>query len=299
MAEHHVLLIEHPARLNIDNGRLRIERDEHPPVFVLPEDIDVLCLHHPVISISIAALQALTEAGAVVLLTDARHQPSAQLYPLNSHARQSQRLRSQILLDAGDHPAQLWRQIVQARIRSEAATLRSLDCKGALYLERLSQKVEPGDAVHHEGQAARHYWKHIFEDKHFRRNKQGANDGINSRLNFGYAVLRSMIARQLAIMGLNMGLGLGHHSSENPFNLADDFIEPYRYLVERHVAMMGKDALDQPLQTEGKRELLEFIHQTVPMQNGEYRLNGSIETAIDSYCRILAKGTGKLSLPVL
>lgn len=297
MAEHHVLLIEHPARLKIDTGRLRIERDEHSPAFVLPEDIDVLCLHHPVISISMGALQALTEAGAVVLLTDARHQPCAQLYPLKSHARQSLRLRNQIRLDAGERPAQLWREIVQARIRSEAATLRSLDCKGALYLERLSQKVEPGDAAHHEGQAARHYWKHLFGDNHFRRNKQGADDGINSRLNFGYATLRSMIARQLAIMGLNLGLGLGHHSSENPFNLADDFIEPYRYLVERHVARMDKNTLEQPLQTEGKRELLEFIHQTVPMHDGEYRLNGAIETTIDSYCRILDKGTGKLTLP--
>ena len=283
--------------MKIDTGRLRIERDEHPPAFVLPEDIDVLCLHHPVINISNGALQALANAGTVILLTDARHQPCAQLYPLNSHARQSLRLRNQIRLDAGDRPAKLWRKIVQARIRSQAATLRSLNCKGALYLERLSQKVEPGDAAHHEGQAARHYWKHLF-DSRFRRNKQGADDGINSRLNFGYAVLRSMIARQLAIMGLNQGLGLGHHSGENPFNLADDFIEPYRYLVERQVARMDKRTLDQPLQTEGKRELLGFIHQTVPMSDGEYRLNGAIEATIDSYCRVLDKGTGNLSLPI-
>jgi CRISPR-associated protein Cas1 len=297
MAEHHVLLIEHPARLKIDAGRLRIERDEHPSAFVLPEDIDVLCLHHPAISISNGALQALAEAGAVVLLTDERHQPSAQLYPLKSHARQSLRLRNQIWLDAGDRPAHLWREIVQARIRSEAATLRKLNCNGALFLERLSLKVEPGDAAHHEGQAARHYWKHLFGNR-FRRNKQGANDGINSRLNFGYAVLRSMIARQLAIMGLNLSLGLGHRSSENPFNLVDDFIEPYRYLVERHVAMMDKDILHQPLQTEGKRELLGFIHQTVPMNDGEYRLNGAIEATIHSYCRVLDKHTSSLTLPV-
>ena len=297
MAEHHVLLIEHPAYLKIDTGRLRIERDQHPPAFVLPEDIDVLCLHHPVITISNAVLQALADTGAVVLLTDARHQPCAQLYPLKSHARQSQRLRNQIQLDATDQPAQLWREIVQARIRSEAATLRSLHCKGALYLERLSQKVEPGDAAHHEGQAARHYWKHLF-DSRFRRSKQGADDGINSRLNFGYAILRSMIARQLAIMGLNLNLGLGHHSSENPFNLADDFIEPYRYLVERHVAIMDKEILEKPLQTEDKRELLGFIQQTVPMHDGEYRLNGAIESTIDSYCRVLDKRAGNLILPV-
>ena len=73
MAEHHILVIEHPARLKIDTGRLRIERDEHPPAFVLPEDIDVLCLHHPVINLSVSALQTLAEAGAVVILTDARH----------------------------------------------------------------------------------------------------------------------------------------------------------------------------------------------------------------------------------
>ncbi len=296
MAEHHVLLIEHPARLNIDTGRLRIERDKHPPVFVLPEDIDVLCLHHPVISISISALQALTEAGAVVLLTDARHQPSAQLYPLKAHARQSLRLRLQIQLDHTDHPPRLWQAIVQARIRTQAANLRALGRKGALYLERLSKKVKPNDSGHHEGQAARHYWKHLLEEG-FRREKRGAEDGINSRLNFGYAVLRAVIARQLACMGLNLGLGLGHHSSENPFNLADDFIEPYRYLVERHVVSLDRQVLEQPLQSNGKKELLAFISQQVPMNDGEYRLNGAVEATVDSYCRILDGRGESLALP--
>jgi len=98
-------------------------------------------------------------------------------------------------------------------------------------------------------------------------------------------------------MGLNLGLGLGHRGRENPFTLADDFIEPYRYLVEHHVAVMDKDVLDRPLQTEGKRELLGFIHKTVPMRDGEYRLNGAIEATIDSYCRILDKHAGNLNLP--
>ncbi|HHG90389.1 MAG TPA: type II CRISPR-associated endonuclease Cas1 [Devosia sp.] len=296
MAEHHILVIEHPARLKIDTGRLRIERDEHPPAFVLPEDIDVLCLHHPVINLSVSALQTLAEAGAVVILTDARHQPSAQLHPLKSHARQSQRLRRQIRMEASDQPPRLWCQIIRARIRSEAATLRALGRKGALYLERLSQRVEPGDAGHLEGQAARHYWKHLFEGR-FRREKQGADDDINSRLNFGYAVLRAVIARQLACMGLNLGLGLGHRSSENPFNLADDFIEPYRYLVECHVAAMGEETLEQPLNGKGKQELLAFITHQVPMNDGEYRLNGAVEATVDSFCRILDGRADTLALP--
>lgn len=296
MAEHHILLIENPARLRINTGRLCIERNKHPPAFVLPEDIDVLCLHHPAIIISVAALQTLTEAGALLLLTDPRHQPSGMLYPLKAHGRQSLRLREQIELEQTSHPQQLWQQIVQARICSQAATLRTLGKNGALYLERLSLKVKPGDTSNHEGQAARHYWKYLFESG-FRRNKQGARDGTNTRLNFGYAVLRSLIARQLAAKGLNPGLGLGHASSENPFNLADDFIEPYRYLVERHVATMDHQSLDRPLTSSDKSELLIFITHTVPMYDGDYRLNGAVENTIDSYCRILDKRGGRLRLP--
>ena len=298
MAEHGILLIENPAHLKIDTGRLCIERSNQPVVFILPEDIDVLCLHHPVITISFAALQTLTEAGTVILLTDTRHQPLGMLYPLKTHARQSLRLRQQIKLEQTDYPSRLWQHIIQVRIQSQAATLRALRAKGALYLERLSPKVKPGDKSNHEGQATRHYWKHLFEQK-FRRTKQGAQDGINSKLNFGYAVLRSLIARQLAVMGLNLGLGIGHRSSENPFNLADDFIEPYRYLVESCVATMDKETLDKPMKGESKRKLLSFVTHTVPMHDGDYRLTGAVEATIDSYCRILDGRGKRLQLPAL
>ncbi len=297
MSAHHVLLIENPARLRVDTGRLCIEQNDLPPAYVLPEDIDVLCLHHPVISLSVAALQRLTESGAIVLLTDERHQPSGLLYPLQAHQRQSMRLRQQIDFEQVELHPQLWQQIVQTRILGQATTLRRLKRKGALYLERLAKKVEPGDPSNHEGQAARHYWKHLFENG-FRREKQGARDGINARLNFGYAVLRSLIARQLASMGLNPSLGLGHCSSENPFNLADDFIEPYRYLVEYHVAGMRPDNLEQSLDGKEKQSLLQFITHTIPMQNGEFRLNGAVEATIGSYCRILEGRASRLHLPV-
>jgi CRISPR-associated protein Cas1 len=103
--------------------------------------------------------------------------------------------------------------------------------KGTFFLERLANKVQPGDSDQCEGQGARHYWKHLLSEG-FRRSKQGATDLLNARLNFGYAVLRSLIARNLACAGLNGCLGVGHCNQQNPFHLADDLIEPYRFLVE-------------------------------------------------------------------
>jgi CRISP-associated protein Cas1 len=297
MSEHRVILIESPSSLKIDTGRLRIDRKEQLPAFIRPDDIDVLCLHHPVISISNAVLQSLTEAGAIILITDRQHQPCAVLYPLKSHARQSYRLRRQIDMEAASLNAELWQQIIRSRIKSEAANLKILNLKGSLYLDRMVPKVALMDTKKHESQAAQHYWKYLFSNG-FNRIKKGADDGINSRLNFGYAILRAIISRQLAIMGVNLSLGIGHRSSENPFNLADDFIEPYRFIVERQVAILATANVLGPLDSNEKKELLTFITTTITMEAGQYRLNSAIESTIDSYCRILDGRTNELVLPV-
>ncbi len=292
MSAHRILLIENPAQLHIDLGRVRIQREGMPDVFVLPRDIAVLCLHHHTIQISVQTLRALAEAGTGIIVTDANHHPCAWLLPTNGNGDMVRRLRQQIQLDADPLKGLLWQQFVQARLRTQAANLRGLGRKGALRLERLANEVTPGDSGKCEGQGARHYWAHLFPQE-FKRTKQGADDPVNARLNFGYAVLRSMISRSLVMAGLNPALGLGHCSTENPFNLADDFIEPYRFIVERYVAVCESGEFDG----KARKQLLQLVETEVVLNSAGYRLPVAITETVTSYLRILDGRKGNLALP--
>ena len=172
--------------------------------------------------------------------------------------------------------------------------MRYFDLNGALRLERLANEVKPGDDGNAEAQAARHYWKHFFGEN-FSRRKEGADDGLNARLNYGYAVLRAMMARQLVMSGLSPALGLGHQSQQNPFNLADDFMEPFRYLVERHVRAECADTT--PLTPTDKIALLRFMEQEVTMGNQAFRIPSAVAESVESCCRAIERGAGELRLP--
>ena len=258
MSEHRILLIEHQAYLSIDLGRLCIRRQQQENVLVLPSDIAVICLHHPAITLTVQALQTLSQEGAVILVTDNLHQPLAQVYPLLAPMRQTLRLLQQFELKESDWREIVWQSLVQGRLRGEAAVLRNLGKKGALFLERLANQVQPGDKSQCESQGARHYWKILMPDG-FKRSKQGATDALNVRLNFGYAVLRSLIARSLACAGLNGCLGVGHYNQQNPLNLADDLIEPYRFLVEWRVARKFVQSEHQTFNADDRKDLVQVL----------------------------------------
>ena len=292
MSEHRILLIENPASLSVDLGRLRIRREGFDDHFVLPKDIAVLCLHHHTIQISVHALRELAEAGASVLVTDEIHHPCAWFLPQVGNGDLVRRLHQQMLLDGSEVRGYLWQALVQARLKTQAVNLRALNRKGALRLERLAQEVQLADKTKCEGQGAKHYWAYLF-DVEFSREKQGAEDAINARLNFGYAVLRSMIARSLVMAGLNPALGLGHCNMENPFNLADDFIEPYRFVVERYVARNHVGEFD----SQARKEMLGFVTQEIKLNGAGYRLPTAINESVASFVRVLEGRTKQLNLP--
>jgi CRISPR-associated protein Cas1 len=293
MTADRILLIENPADLNVDIGRVRIRRSEVDDVFISPDDIAVLVLHHHTISLSVNVLRKLSAAGATILVTDDVHMPAALMLPTAANRAASSRLRRQIAHMETPVPAALWQTLVKARITTQAANLRCLQRKGALRLERMADEVEPGDRTHREGQAARHYWQHLFDD--FRREKEGAEDGVNARLNYGYAVLRSLVARELVAAGLSCELGLGHRSTENPFNLADDFMEPYRFTVERHV--FGMDCTTA-LDSQAKKNIVRFVESEVTLGKHQYRLLPAIRESVASYVRVLETSKGQLTLPI-
>jgi len=293
MAGRRILLIENAASLAVREGRLRIQREGREDSFIQPQDLSVVVLHHPAIRLSVHVLRALAEAGAMLLVTDALHYPCGSLWPWNGQSVLVRRLRDQMALDQTDKQKALWREIVIRKISTQALNLRHFGCNGALRLERMCSGVLPADFGNAEAQAARHYWKHLLSPS-WKRVKQGATDPLNARLNYGYAVLRALVARELAAAGLQPGLGLGHCNFENPFNLADDFMEPYRYLVERRVLETGYDAeFDGPARV----AVLGFLESEVRLGEKVYRMPVAVSETVASFIRVLEGKATPLALP--
>lgn len=295
MSAHRILLVENPAELAIRDGRLRLRRKGMDDVFVLPEDIAVLVLHHHTIRLSVHVLRVLAQAGSMVLVTDANHLPAGLLWPWGGGSVLVRRLRQQMTLDGTERQAVLWGQLVRGRIATQAMNLRYFGHKGALRLERLSRQVEPGDPSNLEAQASRHYWRYLLPSG-VRREKQGSTEPLNVRLNFGFAVLRSLVAREVAAAGLNPALGIGHHSSENPLNLADDLMEPYRFTVERQVL---EETASEPFDGAARVALLAFLSAEVPLGSRRFRLPAAIAETVSSLTRILNGKPAHLNAPGL
>jgi CRISPR-associated protein Cas1 len=224
-------------RLSKDRGFLVISQD-HEELGRLPiDDLEVvLCAGHGATCTG-EAMNALAERCVPLIFCDHRFMPSAILWPVESHHLQSGRIRAQAGLSLPMRK-QLWRQIVRAKILAQAESLRL--CAGVRNprLIRMSEEVKSGDSSNMEGQAARLYWPLLF-GADFRRDPD--LPGVNALLNYGYAVLRSSVARAIMLAGLHPAFGLHHCNRNDTMPLADDLMEPFRPLADLLAFSIAKE----------------------------------------------------------
>jgi CRISPR-associated protein Cas1 len=214
------------------------------------EDIGVVVLDNRQITITQGALEALLENNAAVITCDSSRMPVGLMLPLCGNTTQNERFREQ--LDASAPlTKQLWQQTVQAKIANQAAVLRA--CRGAEVrnMQRWVGEVKSGDADNLEARAAAYYWANLFTD--FRRHREGTPP--NNLLNYGYAILRAIVARGLVGSGLLPTLGIHHHNRYNAYCLADDIMEPYRPYVDKLVVAMFDSGIET-LDKDAKAQLL-------------------------------------------
>lgn len=246
------LHISQPCRLALADGQCVVARDDGETRLAL-EDIAWIILDTPQATLTTALLAACMEAGIALIATDARHHPSGLALPFHRHHRQAEVAAAQVALGAGLRH-RLWQAVVRAKIRNQAAVLGLCgNGKGAAPLGAMAERVAPGDPENVEARAARHYWPRLFPD--FAR--ENASDLRNAMLNYGYAVMRGAVARGLVAAGLLPALGLHHASALNPFNLADDMLEPFRPIVDLLVWRLADRGLrrDGALTVEHRRAL--------------------------------------------
>lgn len=205
------------------------------------EDIGIVILDNQQITISQGLLASLLENNTALVTCNFSHMPSGLLLPLESNLIQSERFQSQI--EASEPlKKQLWQQTITAKIYNQAAVLRNRK-KPNDNMKRWAKEVKSGDPDNLEGRAAAYYWKTVFpQELEFVRDRNGLPP--NNLLNYGYAILRAIVARGLVASGLLPTLGIHHHNKYNAYCLADDIMEPYRPYVDELVVTFIEDGED-------------------------------------------------------
>lgn len=281
--------------LNVRLSSLVIDcGDEVGKTMVPLTQVAALVLSNPHVSVTNAALAGIAANGGVVVVSDGKFLPAGMLLPLDSHYVQGERFRMQAAV-ALPVQKRIWQQIVRSKIQAQAKTLKRLtgnDCG----LPHLATRVTSGDAGNHEAQAAQRYWPVIFNNPHFRRNRE--TEDQNRLLNYGYAVLRALTARAICAVGLHPALGVHHHNRYDPFALASDLMEPFRPLVDEIVArIVYAHGDDVGLGRDLKRSIIAGITGLIKIEDETRTVFSVLAKCASSLSAVYAGERKKLFLP--
>jgi len=254
------------------------------PLTVPVEDIGIVVLDNKQITITQALIEALLDNNVALITCNTTHHPIGLLLPLSGNTIQTERFRAQ--LDATEPlKKQLWAQTVEQKIKNQSAHLVYREINND-YLIPLYRNVKSGDSDNTEGTAAAFYWKNVFTNynlegiKDFKRFREGASP--NNYLNYGYSLLRAIMARSIVGAGLLPTLGIHHRNRYNAYCLADDLMEPYRPMVDNVVCeLLNAHPLNEDIPKEIKVELLKIAGMDV-MMDGEKSplMNATQRTAV-------------------
>lgn len=242
-------------------------------------------------------MEKLLENNCAVITCDSRHLPVGLLLPLVGNTVQNERFRSQI--DSSlPLRKQLWQQTIQAKIANQAAVLEySTSRRHGNMLAWVSQ-VKSGDSDNVEARAATYYWKTIFpESPDFLRGQ--FEDDPNGLFNYGYAVLRAVVARSLVMSGLLPTLGIHHHNRYNAYCLADDIMEPYRPYVDRLVLDIIAEDGTLSLTQSAKLRLLSIPVLDVEIDGHTSPLMVAVSTTTASLAKCFGGDLRKIVYPIM
>jgi CRISP-associated protein Cas1 len=262
------VIISQPAKLKRENFALLVEQEQSARVPF--EDIAVIVLNNREITLTHPVLSACAEYGIGLFATGDNHQPSGVFLPFQNHSRATRMLRLQLDLDKPTGK-RAWTAIVQAKINNQALCMKMLNAGDHERLGSMSRRVKSGDTGNMEAQAAAYYFPQVM-GRSFHRSQDAC-------------------ARALVAHGMLPTLGLFHSSEQNAFNLADDLIEPYRAIVDLHVATNRKTDESVDLSPADKVALVALLNIDVAMPRGVMSVLSSIEQAAESLARLYDGGS--------
>ena len=291
------LYFGNPVYLSLANNSLQIvypETGEEKNAII--EDVGFVILDHNRITLTQPLLNALLENNAAILSCDKKHMPIGMWLNLNGNYTQQERWHNQAKVSESKKN-RLWKQVIKQKIRNQAALIKvkNKEAQNMLYW---ADNVKNGDPKNYEARAAAYYWKTIFVDyvDGFKRGRY--EDDPNNLLNYGYAILRAVIARSLVASGLLPSFGIHHKSSYNAYCLADDIMEPYRPFVDSLVLrILEEDNYGTELTTEIKKRLLQIPVMDVTIGSRLSPLMVAVQQTTSSLYKCYIGELKKLKLP--
>lgn len=288
-----VLCFGNPARLSLKLAQMVIELQDATRTVPI-EDIGVVILEHKQITITHALIDALLANNVAIVTSNDKHLPVGLMLPLDGNTLQSERFRAQI--DASEPlKKQMWQQTITAKILGQAHVLGTQHIEHNNML-KWAKEVRSGDTDNMEARAAAYYWRNVFGDLDFIREPEGMPP--NNLLNYGYSIVRAMVARALVGAGLLPTLGIHHHSRYDAYCLADDIMEPYRPFVDMKVLeMWKKGGITTDISSEQKRELLSITTMDVHISGHRSPMMMAIHTTAQSVQKCYSGQVRKIIYP--
>lgn len=290
------VIIYNGERVNTKDNWLVITMTDGQQKMLPLEDLYCVVIDNMSLSISVPVLVALARYKVNLIISDEKHLPISQTLPLNTHYRCYKVIKRQIEM-TDDFKGNLWRSIVKSKIINQSICLENVwvDASVTERMRALSNEVILHDYGNREAIAAKMFFKAMY-GANFTRFE---DDKINSALNYGYAILRSCIAKTLVSYGFNCVVGMHHISETNEFNLADDFIEPFRPLVDYWVGMHIED-VEEGLSKYIKGSLVDILNTEVMFNDKQMKVRYAIDSMICSFVTAIeTNNPQKLLLPEL
>lgn len=286
------VIIKKSEKLHFKDNQLIIDKDESSTKVPL-EDINYILIEDSSTILTTRLLAELGKNAISLIVCDERFEPTSIMYPYNYHFKQLDVFSHQLEID-DSIKNEFWNQIVKRKIENSIRVLE-MTSKEEFPISKLTEyinEITDGDSKNREGLAAKIYFRSLFGSDFIRF----FDDNINAALNYGYTIIASAIIRNLAVYGLNTYLGIHHSSKINNFNLAYDFLEPYRSVIDKFV-YDNKDDIVLPLSFEFRKKLINVLNEEVLHQNKKYTIEYSIGLLIKSYIKSFSTGEIKLDLP--
>lgn len=287
------LMFTSPVTLSLKYEQLVITSKESGDTLTRPvEDIGFVIIDNPMVSVTVPVLNELTKNNVAVIMCDKRQMPCSMLMPLEGNTTLQESYKYQLEASA-PLKKQMWKQLIEAKIKNQASLLNRVGKSGDV-LKPFYMNVKSGDTDNREGAAARLYWAALFENG-FKRERDG--DYPNLYLNYGYAILRTAVARALIGSGLYPAFGIFHRNRYNAFPLADDVMEPYRPFVDEivHSLYCNEETVELDKQTKGR--ILRVLFADVKVGKLTRPLEVALSITTSSMVKMFKGETSKLSLP--
>lgn len=270
MSWRHIMITKN-ARLSVKRSQLVVHQED---IITIPlHDIASILIEAPAVTITANVLSACAEHKISLFTCNEKKIPNGIWTGYHQHSRQLTVLQTQLALSK-PFKKRIWQRIIIQKINNQAKCLDILNKDGAFELERIAKTVDSGDSSNREAYAAKVYFQMLFGSKFTRRSE----DPINRLLNYGYSIMRGLVARSLVNYGFTTCLGVYHDNQMNAFNLADDFMEVLRPVVECHVAVLDAEKWD----TDVRASLVNLGNANIQITGECYAVTAAVDEMIKS-----------------